>query len=159
MMPTHLLMGSCNCKHYSQGGFIMYEDIFEQIHREAVKRNLKESTVAAYCRSVDYFLRTVNKDISALTTDDVDAFLTEKRLGGLAPQTYNHYHASIRFFYKRILKMNWDDEDIPRMKLDRSLPPNGSSGSVTTDYCPHVTKGARSPYAETCLAVKSICPD
>ena len=100
----------------------MYEDIFEQIHREAVKRNLKESTVAAYCRSVDYFLRTVNKDISALTTDDVDAFLTEKRLGGLAPQTYNHYHASIRFFYKRILKMNWDDEDIPRMKLDRSLP-------------------------------------
>ena len=78
----------------------MYEDIFEQIHREAVKRNLKESTVAAYCRSVDYFLRTVNKDISALTTDDVDAFLTEKRLGGLAPQTYNHNHASIRFFYK-----------------------------------------------------------
>jgi site-specific recombinase XerD len=64
----------------------------------------------------------VNKDVSALTTDDVDAFLTEKRLGGLAPQTYNHYHASIRFFYKRILKMNWDDEDIPRMKLDRSLP-------------------------------------
>ena len=64
----------------------------------------------------------MNKDASALTTDDVDAFLTEKRLGGLAPQTYNHYHASIRFFYKRILKMNWDDEDIPRMKLDRSLP-------------------------------------
>ena len=73
-------------------------------------------------RSVDFFLRSVNKDISALTTDDVDAFLTEKRLGGLAPQTYNHYYSSIRFFYKRILKMNWEDEDIPRMKLDRSLP-------------------------------------
>ena len=100
----------------------MYEDIFEQIRCEAGKRNLKESTVDAYCRSVDYFLRTVNKDISVLSIDDVDAFLTEKRLGGLAPQTYNHYHASIRFFYKRILKMNWDDEDIPRMKLDRSLP-------------------------------------
>ena len=100
----------------------MYENIFAQIRYEANKRNLKESTIAAYCNSVDFFLRSVNKDISALTTDDVDAFLTEKRLGGLAPQTYNHYYSSIRFFYKRILKMNWEDEDIPRMKLDRSLP-------------------------------------
>ena len=100
----------------------MYEDIFDRIRFEAEKRNLKPSTINAYCSSVDYFLRTVNKEISALTVDDVDAFLTEKRLGGLAPQTYNHYHSSIRFFYKRILKMNWDDEDIPRMKLDHSLP-------------------------------------
>lgn len=100
----------------------MYEDIHAQIREEAEKRNLKETTINAYCNSVDYFLRSVNKDISSLTTDDVDAFLTEKRLGGLAPQTYNHYHSSIRFFYKRILKMNWDDEDIPRMKRDHSLP-------------------------------------
>lgn len=100
----------------------MHEDIFNQIHYEARKRNLKESTIIAYCNSIDYFLRTVNKDISALTTDDVDAFLTEKRLCGLSAQTYNHYHASIRFLYKRILKMNWDDDDIPRMKLNCSLP-------------------------------------
>ena len=100
----------------------MYEDIFAQIHNEAEKRDLKETTINAYCKSVGYFLRNVNKDVSSLTTDDVDAFLTEKRLSGLASQTYNHYYASIRFFYKRILKMNWDDEDIPRMKLDRSLP-------------------------------------
>ena len=100
----------------------MYEDIFSQIRNEAEKRNLKDSTINAYCNSVNYFLRSVNKDVSALTTDDVDAFLTEKRLNGLAPQTYNHYHSSIRFFYKRVLKINWDEEDIPRMKLDRSLP-------------------------------------
>lgn len=100
----------------------MYEDIFAQIRNEAEKRNLKETTINAYCNSVGYFLHNVNKDISALTTDDVDAFLTEKRLSGLKPQTYNHYHASIRFFFKRILKMNWDDEDIPRMKLDHSMP-------------------------------------
>ena len=100
----------------------MYEDIFCKIRNEAEMRNLKESTINAYCNSVDYFLRIVNKDVSALTTDDVEAFLTEKRLNGLSPQTYNHYHSSIRFFYKRILKMNWDDEDIPRMKLDHSLP-------------------------------------
>ena len=100
----------------------MYEDIFAQIRQEAEKRNLKDSTIDAYCNSVSYFLRTVDKDITTLSTDDVDSFLTEKRLSGIAPQTYNHYFSSIRFFYKRILKMNWDDEDIPRMKLDRSLP-------------------------------------
>lgn len=100
----------------------MYEDIFESIRNEAEKRNLRESTSNAYCNAVGYFLRTTNKEISELTTDDVEAFLTEKRLNGLSPQTYNQYHASIRFFYKRILKMNWEDDDIPRMKHDRSLP-------------------------------------
>ena len=53
----------------------MYEDIFAQIRNEAEKRNLKETTINAYCKSVGYFLRIVNKDVSALTTDDVDAFL------------------------------------------------------------------------------------
>ena len=61
------------------------------------------------------------KDIDALTTDDVDIFLTEKKLSGISPETYNHYHSGIRFFYKKILK-NWDDDDIPRMKRDRKLP-------------------------------------
>lgn len=100
----------------------MYEDIFESIRKEAAKRNLRESTANAYCNSVGYFLRTVNKVPMGLTVLDVDAFLTEKRLGGLSPETYNHYHSSIRFLYKRILKMNWDDDDIPRMKKDHSLP-------------------------------------
>ena len=59
----------------------MYEDIFCKIRNEAEMRNLKESTINAYCNSVDYFLRIVNKDVSALTTNDVEAFLTEKRLG------------------------------------------------------------------------------
>lgn len=71
---------------------------------------------------IPYKNNCTHKEVSALTTDDVDVFLTEKRLNGVAPQTYNHYHASIRFFYKRILKMNWDDDDIPRIKLDHSLP-------------------------------------
>ena len=100
----------------------MYEDIFESIRNEAAKRNLRESTGTAYCNAVGYFLRTTNKEVSELTTDDVEAFLTAKRLNGLSPQTYNQYHASIRFFYKRVLKMNWEDDDIPRMKHDRSLP-------------------------------------
>ena len=67
--------------------------------------------------------RTVKDSVViALTTDDVDIFLTEKKLSGISPETYNHYHSGIRFFYKKILKKNWDDDDIPRMKRDRKLP-------------------------------------
>ena len=100
----------------------MYEEIFNQIQSAANKRNLKDSTIHAYCTSVAHFLNHTAKDIDALTTDDVDIFLTEKKLSGISPETYNHYHSGIRFFYKKILKKNWDDDDIPRMKRDRKLP-------------------------------------
>ena len=100
----------------------MYDEIFSQITNAANKRNLRDSTIHAYCTSVAHFLKYTDKPIDALTTDDVDIFLTEKRLSGISPETYNHYHSGIRFFYKKVLKMNWDDDDIPRMKRDRSLP-------------------------------------
>jgi hypothetical protein len=60
MMPTHLLMGSCHYKHYFFKEAFMYEDIFAQIRNEAEKRNLKETTINAYCKSVGYFLRIVS---------------------------------------------------------------------------------------------------
>ena len=56
----------------------MYEEIFNQIRSAANKRNLKDSTIHAYCTSVAHFLNHTAKDIDALTTDDVDIFLTEK---------------------------------------------------------------------------------
>ncbi len=99
----------------------MYNEIFSQITNAANKRNLRDSTIHAYCTSIAHFLKYTDKPIDALTTDDVDTFLTEKRLSGISPETYNHYHSGIRFFYKKVLKMNWDDDDIPRMKRDRSL--------------------------------------
>lgn len=100
----------------------MYEDIFESIRKAAEKRNLRESTIQLYCSDVGYFLRCTEKPVSELTLDDVDAFLTRKRLEGRSPETHNHYRSAIRFFYKKVLKLNWDDESIPAMKRDRTLP-------------------------------------
>ena len=99
----------------------MYDEIFSQITNAANKRNLRDSTIHAYCTSIAHFLKYTDKPIDALTTDDVDTFLTEKRLSGISPETYNHYHSGIRFFYKKVLKMNWDDDDIPRMMLSFKL--------------------------------------
>lgn len=62
--------------------FIMYNEIFSQITNAANKRNLRDSTIHAYCTSVAHFLKYTDKPIDALTTDDVDTFLTEKDFPG-----------------------------------------------------------------------------
>lgn len=62
--------------------FIMYDEIFSQITNAANKRNLRDSTIHAYCTSVAHFLKYTDKPIDALTTDDVDTFLTEKDFPG-----------------------------------------------------------------------------
>lgn len=100
----------------------MYEDIFESIRKEAEKRNLRDSTIMAYCHTVDYFLRSVGKPAHKLTLADAEDFLARKRLEGRSPETHNHYRSALRFLYRRILKINWDDEEIPAMKRDRNLP-------------------------------------
>ena len=104
------------------GGFIMYEDIFESIRNEAEKRNLRERTIQLYCSNVSYFLRCTEKQVSDLTLEDAGSFLTGKRLEGRSPETHNHYRSAIKFFYKRVLKMHWDDDNIPAMKRERTLP-------------------------------------
>jgi len=108
--------------NYFSEVLFMYDKFLESICFEAQKRNLKSSTYTAYCNAVGYFLKSVNKEASELSSDDVDTFLSSKRLDGISPRTYNYYHSSIRFFFRYVLKLNWDDEDIPRMKLDYSLP-------------------------------------
>lgn len=100
----------------------MYEDIFELVTIAAQKRNLKESTSHRYCQALTPFLKASNKPWQELTIEDADDYLTAKRLAGIMPETYNHYYGAIRFMYKRVLKINWNEDDLPRMKRDRSLP-------------------------------------
>lgn len=100
----------------------MYEDIYNQIKLAAEKKNLKPSTANAYCHTIRHFLDYTGKPWDELIIDDADAFLTAKRLSGVMPETYNHYYSAIRFMYKRILKLYWDEDKIARMKRDRALP-------------------------------------
>jgi len=100
----------------------MYEDIFESNRQAAQKRNLRERTIRLYCSNVSYFLRCTGKPVSDLTLGDAGIFLTKKRLEGRSPETHNHYRSAVKFFYKRVLKMRWDDDEIPAMKRERTLP-------------------------------------
>lgn len=100
----------------------MYDDIFESIRKEAEKRNLRERTIKLYCANVSYFLRYTGKTVPELTLDDAENFLTAKRLEGRSPETHNHYRSAIKFFYKKVLKILWDDDMVPAMKRERNLP-------------------------------------
>lgn len=100
----------------------MYENIFESIRNEAEKRNLRERTIQLYCSDVSCFLRCTQKPVSDLTLEDAEGFLTAKRLEGRSPETHNHYRSAIKFLYKRVLKIFWDDDLVPAMKRERNLP-------------------------------------
>ena len=94
----------------------MYKDIFESIRNEAEKRNLRERTIQLYCSDVSHFLRWIGKNVSDLTLEDAESFLTAKRLEGRSPETHNHYRSAIKFLYKKVLKTVWDD-DISRTNM------------------------------------------
>ncbi len=98
----------------------MYKDIFESIHNEAEKRNLRERTIQLYCSDVSYFLRWIGKNVSDLTLEDAESFLTAKRLEGRSPETHNHYRSTIKFLYKKVLKILWDDDAVPAMKREQN---------------------------------------
>ena len=67
----------------------MYKDTFESIRNEAEKHNLRERTIQLYCSDVSYFLRWIGKNVSDLTLEDAESFLTAKRLEGNDIKTYD----------------------------------------------------------------------
>ena len=111
----------------------MYKDIFESIRNEAEKRNLRERTIQLYCSDVSYFLRWIGKNVSDLTLEDAESFLTAKRLEGRSPETHNHYRSAIKFLYKKVLKTVWDDDTVPAMKRERNLPAVLSRAEINAD--------------------------
>lgn len=59
----------------------MYEEIYELIKTTASKRNLKESTVDAYCVTIHHFMESVSKTALAdLTVYDVDVFFAGENI-------------------------------------------------------------------------------
>lgn len=57
-----------------------------------------------------------------LTCQDVRDFLLAKKDDGLKATTLNLYNSAIRFFYRNVLHILWDDITVPRMMIDHKLP-------------------------------------
>jgi len=57
-----------------------------------------------------------------LTLQDARSFILYKRHSGIRAATCNCYNSSICFLYKHVLHIPWDQDTVPRMKLDKKLP-------------------------------------
>ena len=100
----------------------MYEKYLEQLEEAGKIRNLKERSINCYKNYVSYFLKYQNKNPKELTCQDVRAFLLAKKEEGLKATTLNLYNSAIRFFYRNVLHILWDDITVPRMILEHKLP-------------------------------------
>lgn len=100
----------------------MYEKYMLLLEEEAKIRNLKNRSILCYKNYVSYFLNYVGKDPQELSCQDVRDFILAKKDEGLKAATLNLYNSAIRFFYRNVLHILWDDIRVPRMRIDHKLP-------------------------------------
>ena len=93
----------------------MYDEYLKKLDEAGKIRNLKDRSISCYHNYVAYFLNYVGKDPKELTCQDVRDFLLRKKDEGLKATTLNLYNSSIRFFYKFVLGILWDEILVPRM--------------------------------------------
>ena len=100
----------------------MYDKYLLQLEEAGKIRNLKEHSISCYKNYVSCFLNHMGKQPETLTCQDVREFLLAKKDEGLKATTLNLYNSSIRFFYRNVLHILWDDITVPRMMIDHNLP-------------------------------------
>lgn len=100
----------------------MYNEYLLKLEEAGEIRNLKERSINCYKNYVSYFLNYVKKNPEELTCQDVREFLLAKKKEGLKSTTLNLYNSAIRFFYRNVLHILWDDTKVPRMIIDHKLP-------------------------------------
>ena len=100
----------------------MYKKYFLQLEEAGKIRNLKESSINCYKNYVSYCLNYMGKVPEELTCQDVRKFLLTKKDEGLKATTLNLYNSAIRFFYRNVLHILWDDITVPRMIIEHKLP-------------------------------------
>lgn len=100
----------------------MYEKYLLQLEEAGKIRNLKERSINCYKNYVSYFLNYMEKHPEEFTCQDVRDFLLAKKDDGLKATTLNLYNSAIRFFYRNVLHVLWDDITVPRMIIEHKLP-------------------------------------
>jgi len=101
----------------------MYEEYYEKVREECLIRNRSSRTADTYVHNIRHFMEwTDNKPMEELTLQDARNFILDKRRSGAKATTCNFYNSSICFLYKHVLHIPWDQDAVPRMKLDKKLP-------------------------------------
>ena len=102
----------------------MYEEYFKKLKEECLIRNRAENTFDCYAFIIRTFLKWSNrKSPDDLTLNDARNYIFELRVKRhLSTQYCNTIHSSLKFFYRCVLRKPWDQDLVPRMTNDLSLP-------------------------------------
>lgn len=100
----------------------MYDEYLARLGEAGKIRNLREGSISCYKIYVSHFLAYAGKAPGELTCREVRDFLLAKKDDGLKASTLNLYNSAIRFFYRYVLYIPWDDITVPRMITEHKLP-------------------------------------
>ena len=88
-------------------------------------RNRSSRTAEAYIANIASFMKwTGNKPMEELCLQDAREFILFKRKSAVS--------VSIAFLYKHVLHIPWDQDVVPRMRMDARLPKVLSLSEVET---------------------------
>lgn len=101
----------------------MYEKYYERLREECLIRNRSSQTAQAYIANIRAFMKwTGCKPMEELCLQDARDFILYKRKSGITASTCNFYNSSLAFLYKYVLQIPWDQDIVPRMRIDTRLP-------------------------------------
>ena len=102
----------------------MYEEYFERLKKECLLRNRKEGTIDTYTANIKKFIEwTGNKNPEDLILEDCRDYIYELRVEKkMSTQHCNGINSALKFFFRFVLKKSWDQDVVPRMINDLTLP-------------------------------------
>lgn len=101
----------------------MYEKYYNQLKEECLIRNRSLRTAETYIANIELFMKwTGYKPMEELCLQDARDYILYKRKSGISASTCNFYNSSIAFLYKYVLRIPWDQDIVPRMRIDTKLP-------------------------------------
>ena len=101
----------------------MYEEYLKKLKDECLIRNRKEGTIGTYTANVNKFLNWANKKPEELTLEDCKKYIWELRVNcKFSTQHCNGVNSALKFFFRYVLRKPWDQDIVPRMINDITLP-------------------------------------
>ena len=97
--------------------------LHDRMDRELRIRGYAENTRKSYIEKMRCFVRFFMRSPDELTAEHVkqyQLFLTKEK--GVSWSTFNVHVCAIRFFYREVLRVEWDVEQISYQKSGRRLP-------------------------------------
>lgn len=98
-------------------------ELRKKMQIEMELRGFSKNSIYRYISVVSQFSKFYKKSPDLLDENEIREYLhyciTKKKL---CEGTVNFYNSCLRFFYKKVLHRQWNDENIPRTKRRKKLP-------------------------------------